>query len=209
MKPQREPKQTAKTSLVDKLRSGGPEAFTKEELQQLQTAFEDVTRTNLELRRLNSAMGLALYRKRLQLTCEEHADGSVRTGKFRKRASGERRRRIVGWVGQPSDQRRRLGAEHFRADPVVFDVRLPPGAGIGPVIDRAALRAAGRVSSPAFRIGVAVPTVTWIPGVTRPPMRGVGGVWTGDGEPLSGALRTGPAADRLRAGRCAKAVPCG
>ena len=67
-----------------------------------------------------------------------------------------------------------------RTDPVVFDVRLPPGAGIGPVIDREALRAAGRVSSPAFRIDVAVPTVTWIPGVTCPPMRGVGGVWTGD-----------------------------
>ena len=72
------------------------------------------------------------------------------------------------------------GERPAQTDPVVFDVRLPPGAGIGPVIDREALRAAGRVSSPAFRIGVAVPTVTWIPGVTRPPMRGVGGVWTGD-----------------------------
>ena len=65
-------------------------------------------------------------------------------------------------------------------DPVVFDVRLPPGAGIGPVIDREALRAAARVSSPAYRIGIGVPSLTWIPGVTRPPMRGPGGVWTGD-----------------------------
>ena len=65
-------------------------------------------------------------------------------------------------------------------DPVVFDVRLPPGAGIGPVIDREALRTAARVSSPAYRIGIGVPSLTWIPGVTRPPMRGPGGVWTGD-----------------------------
>ena len=65
-------------------------------------------------------------------------------------------------------------------DPVVFDVRLPPGAGIGPVIDREALRAAGRVSSPAFRIGIGVPTLTWIPGVTRRPVPGVGGIWIGD-----------------------------
>ena len=42
-------------------------------------------------------------------------------------------------------------------DPVVFDVRLPPGAGIGPVIDREALRAAGRVSAHQ---------ATWSPAVT-------------------------------------------
>ena len=66
------------------------------------------------------------------------------------------------------------------SDPVVFDVRLPPGAGPGPAVDRPALRAAGRVSSPAFRIGVAVPSATWIPGRTRRPVRGVGGLWIGD-----------------------------
>ena len=62
------------------------------------------------------------------------------------------------------------------SDPVVFDVRLPPGAGAGPAIDRPALRKAGRVSSPAFRIGVAVPSATWIPGRTRRPVPGVGGL---------------------------------
>ena len=66
------------------------------------------------------------------------------------------------------------------SDPVVFDVRLPPGTGPGPVVDRPALRKAGRVSSPAFRIGVAVPSATWIPGRTRRPMPGVGGLWIGD-----------------------------
>ena len=66
------------------------------------------------------------------------------------------------------------------SDPVVFDVRLPPGAGVGPAVDRPALREAGRVSSPAFRIGVAVPSVTWIPGKTRRPVPGVGGLWIGD-----------------------------
>ena len=62
----------------------------------------------------------------------------------------------------------------------VFDVRLPPGAGPGPAVDRPALREAGRVSSPAFRIGVAVPSATWIPGRTRRPMPGVGALWIGD-----------------------------
>ena len=66
------------------------------------------------------------------------------------------------------------------SDPVVFDVRLPPGAGPGPAVDRPALREAGRVSSPAFRIGVAVPSATWIPGRTSRPVRGVGGLWIGD-----------------------------
>ena len=66
------------------------------------------------------------------------------------------------------------------SDPVVFDVRLPPGAGSGPAVDRPALREAGRISSPAFRIGVAVPSATWIPGRTRRPVPGVGGLWIGD-----------------------------
>ena len=52
-------------------------------------------------------------------------------------------------------------------DPVVFEVALPPGSENGPAVDRPALRKAGRVSSPAFRIGLAVPTLTWIPGSTR------------------------------------------
>ena len=68
------------------------------------------------------------------------------------------------------------------SDPVVFDVRLPPGAGPGPAVDRPALREAGRISSPAFRIGVAVPSATWIPGRTRRPVPGVGGLWIGDGQ---------------------------
>ena len=72
----RKPKQTTKT-LIDKLRSGWPEAFTPEELKQIHGAFEDITQENLQLRRLNSAMGLAIYRKRLQVIHEEHDDGSV------------------------------------------------------------------------------------------------------------------------------------
>ena len=75
MKP-RKPKQTEKT-LLDKLRSGGPETFTPEELQQLHGAFEDITQENLKLRRMTSGFAAGLFRKRLQLTCEEHDDGSV------------------------------------------------------------------------------------------------------------------------------------
>ena len=64
-------------TLIEKLRSDGPETFAGEELRQLQAAFENIGQENLQLRRLNSAMGLAIYRKRLQLVHEEHADGSV------------------------------------------------------------------------------------------------------------------------------------
>ena len=76
------PKQTEKTaqaSLIDKLRGGegGPVTFTGEERARLLAAFEDQTQENLQLRRLNSAMGAAIYRKRLQVIHEEHDDGSV------------------------------------------------------------------------------------------------------------------------------------
>ena len=43
MKP-RKPKRTAKTSLIDKLSSGGTETFTGEELGRLLAAFEDQAR---------------------------------------------------------------------------------------------------------------------------------------------------------------------
>ena len=66
------------------------------------------------------------------------------------------------------------------SDPVVFEVALPPGIGHGPTVNRPALREAGRVSSPAFRIGIAVPTLTWVPGRTRRPVPGPGGLWIGD-----------------------------
>ncbi len=66
------------------------------------------------------------------------------------------------------------------SDPVVFEVALPPGSEHGPAVDRPALRVAGRISSPAFRIGIAVPTLTWIPGLTRRPVKGPGGLWIGD-----------------------------
>ena len=66
------------------------------------------------------------------------------------------------------------------SDPVVFNVLLPPGSGPGPVVNRPELREAGRISSPAFRIGVAVPSITWIPGRTRLPVPGAGGLWIGD-----------------------------
>ena len=66
-------------TLIDKLRSGGPETFTGEELGRLLAAFEDVTQENLQLRRMNSgALMAALYRKRLQLVpTMDHDDGSV------------------------------------------------------------------------------------------------------------------------------------
>ena len=75
MKP-RKPKQTTKT-LIDKLRSGGPETFTKGELGELLAAFEDVTQENLKLTRMVDGFAAGLYRKRLQLVHEEHDDGSV------------------------------------------------------------------------------------------------------------------------------------
>ena len=77
MKP-RKPKQTAKTSLVDKLLGKkGPVVFTRGEVKQLQVAFEDVTQTNLKLDRMVRGMALAIYRKRLQVIHHEHDDGSV------------------------------------------------------------------------------------------------------------------------------------
>ena len=76
MKP-RKPKRTAKTSLIDKLRSGGPVVLTKGELAQLRAAFEDVSTTNLRLTGMVRGMAAALYRKRLQVVHHEHDDGSV------------------------------------------------------------------------------------------------------------------------------------
>ena len=73
----RKPQQTAPTALIDKLRSGGPETFTGEELGRLLAAFEDVTQENLQLRRMNSGFAAGLYRKRLQLTHTDNQDGSV------------------------------------------------------------------------------------------------------------------------------------
>ena len=75
-------KQTAtqdpvQASLLDKLRGEGPVTFTGEERARLLAAFEDQTQENLQLRRMNSGFAAGLYRKRLQLTCEEHDDGSV------------------------------------------------------------------------------------------------------------------------------------
>ena len=64
-------------SLLDKLRGEGPVTFTGEERARLLAAFEDQTQENLQLRRMNSGFAAGLYRKRLQLTCEEHDDGSV------------------------------------------------------------------------------------------------------------------------------------
>ena len=81
------------------------------------------------------------------------------------------------------------GERPARSDPVVFEVALPPGSEHGPAVNRPALREAGRVSSPAFRIGIAVPTLTWVPGRTRLPavksrrgqwVQGPGGLWIGD-----------------------------
>ena len=63
---------------------------------------------------------------------------------------------------------------------VVIEVALPPSAGPGPIIDREAIRRASVKSSPTFRAAIGVATLTWLPGRTRMPMEGIGGVWTGD-----------------------------
>ena len=86
------------------------------------------------------------------------------------------------------------------SDPVVFDVRLPPGAGPGPAVDRPALREAGRVSSPAFRSRRGGPVRNMDTGPDAP-----AGAWRGRAvdrrrQPLPGVLVTRQAADRLRAG---------
>ena len=64
-------------------------------------------------------------------------------------------------------------------DKVVIEVALPPGAGAGAVVDRLAIRQAGLVSAPAFRALIGVSTLTWMPGRTRVPVSGAGGLWTG------------------------------
>ena len=71
-------KQTAKTTLVDKLLGKkGPVVLTTAELRQLRKAFEDIGQTNLRLTGMVRGMAAALYRKRLQVVHYEHADGSV------------------------------------------------------------------------------------------------------------------------------------
>ena len=73
----RKQKQTATTALIDKLRSGGPAAFTKVEVQRLHGAFEDISQENLQNRRLMSAIAEALKRHNLQVNHTENPDGSV------------------------------------------------------------------------------------------------------------------------------------
>ena len=91
---------------------------------------------------------------------------------------------------------------------LVFEVALPPGSEHGPAVDRSALREAGRVSSPAFRIGLAVPTLTWLPGRTRrPAVKSRRGQWVqgrrGRGRLPTPCERCRPSARQTRCGRCA------
>ena len=72
------------------------------------------------------------------------------------------------------------GERPAMTDPVVVEVAIPPGSAAGPKVDRAALRRAGLRSAPAYRTLIGVQSVTWIPGRTRIPLPGIGGVWTGD-----------------------------
>ena len=58
------------TQLIDKLRSGGPETFTGEELGRLLAAFEDVTR-------MVQGMAAELTRHNLQMVPTTNPDGSV------------------------------------------------------------------------------------------------------------------------------------
>ena len=76
MKP-RKPKRTAKTSLIDKLSSGGTETFTGEELGRLLAAFEDQAQENLQCRRAMHGIAEALKRHNLQVTHTDNPDGSV------------------------------------------------------------------------------------------------------------------------------------
>lgn len=71
------PKQTAQTALIDKLRSGGPEAFTRVELQQIYGTFEDITQENLQLRRAMYGISEALTRHNLQVNHTTNPDGSM------------------------------------------------------------------------------------------------------------------------------------
>lgn len=72
------------------------------------------------------------------------------------------------------------GEQPQLADTVVLTVSCPPGSGSGPLIDRQALREAGRHSGPRYRVLIGVPTVAWKPGRTRMPCSGAGGLWVGD-----------------------------
>ena len=69
------PKQTAQTSLIDKLCSGGPEAFTKGEIGELLAAFENVTQENLQLQRAMYGISEALTRHNLQVNHTTNPDG--------------------------------------------------------------------------------------------------------------------------------------
>ena len=71
------PKQTAQTSLIDKLCSGGPEAFTKGEIGELLAAFENVTQENLQLQRAMYGISEALTRHNLQVNHTTNPDGSM------------------------------------------------------------------------------------------------------------------------------------
>ena len=57
-------------ALIDKLRSGGPETFTGEELGRLLAAFEDVTR-------MVQGVAAELTRHNLQMVPTPNPDGSV------------------------------------------------------------------------------------------------------------------------------------
>ena len=72
-------KQTAKTTLVDKLRGGGegPVTFTQGEVQRLHGAFEDISQEILQCRRAMHGIAEALQRHNLQVTETTNPDGSV------------------------------------------------------------------------------------------------------------------------------------
>lgn len=85
-------------------------------------------------------------------------------------------------------------------DPVRLEVRLPPGSGSGPVIDRGELARLGVESAPRFRAYIAAQSVAWLPGKTRVPYPGGGPprLWTGD--PDKYPILTAADRDRLAYG---------
>ena len=73
------------------------------------------------------------------------------------------------------------GADAPDTDVVTVTLALPPGAGPGPVMDRAAVRKARLVSSVAWRAMIGVYSAAWVKGRTRRPLgAGKGGRWSGD-----------------------------
>ncbi len=114
------------------------------------------------------------------------------------------RGRIVdGWV--PFRLEGGAGDSAGLDDLVLIEVKLPPGSGHGPVIDRLELARLGVDSAPRFRAYIAAHSVAWRPGVTRRPhpRNRRFHIWSSD--PANYPVLTAEARDRLAFGPNVKA----